>query len=125
MNWVRVHARRPEAVVDSVRDDAVSDGGLLSRAPIGAPAPGELGPAGCFKTFYARRVLRIFPLYYAVVILSLVVLPHFAHVKAERFGRIKGDEFWYWTLLSNYAVGLSNQWRHGILDVTWSLAIEE
>src|SRR5712691_1332018 len=33
------------------------------------------GSNGYFRTFYARRVLRIFPLYYAVLVALLVIVP--------------------------------------------------
>lgn len=85
-----------------------------------------------FRTFYVRRALRIFPLYYAVVIFSLVLLPAVAtHLPAaaqskfDRFGKIEGDEWMYWTYLSNFAIAQAGKFRHGILDISWSLAIEE
>ncbi|MBS0191725.1 MAG: acyltransferase [Phycisphaerales bacterium] len=87
---------------------------------------------GYFRIFYARRALRIFPLYYLVVFVSLVLLPAIgAHLSAAaqgklaRFGSIAGDEWMYWTYLSNYAIALAGKYRHGILDISWSLAIEE
>ena len=83
------------------------------------------GSANYFRNFYARRVLRIFPLYYAVVIFSLVVLPQLGHYKAANFGRIAGDEIWYWVFLSNVSIAAAGQFRHAILDISWSLAIEE
>jgi peptidoglycan/LPS O-acetylase OafA/YrhL len=83
-----------------------------------------------FRDFYARRTLRIFPLYYAVVFVSLVVIPNLPEgivpaQKLDRFGRIEGDEAWYWLYLSNFAIARAGAWRHGILDISWSLAIEE
>jgi len=78
-----------------------------------------------FRNFYARRVLRIFPLYYTVVFFSLVILPLIPHAKAQRFGSISGDEPYYWLHLSNFSIALREKIRHGILDVSWSLAIEE
>ena len=84
------------------------------------------GGPGYFRSFYARRALRVFPLYYAVVAFSLLVLPHVPNARADRFGSIRGDEVWYWTLLSNWSIGWPGHgFRHGILDVSWSLAIEE
>ena len=79
-----------------------------------------------FRNFYLRRTLRIFPLYYLVLILSLYVLPHaLPPDKAARFGSIAGDVRYYWLYLSNFAMARAGMARHGILDVTWSLAIEE
>jgi peptidoglycan/LPS O-acetylase OafA/YrhL len=78
-----------------------------------------------FSNFYARRVLRIFPLYYGVLFFSLIILPHLSHPKLMNFGRIAGDEVWYWLYLSNYSIAFAKAFRHGILDVSWSLAIEE
>ena len=104
--------------------------GILLDAK-GAREPGSSGylgrrlGGGYFSSFYARRVLRVFPLYYGVVVFALVVLPHIPNVKSDRFGSIHGDEIWYWTLLSNWSIGLRHAFRHGILDVSWSLAIEE
>lgn len=83
------------------------------------------GAPGYFRNFYARRVLRIFPLYYAVVAFSLLILPQFQHAKLANFARIQGDEWWYWLYLSNILDGIHHTFRHGILDVSWSLSIEE
>ncbi|MCC6724504.1 MAG: acyltransferase [Saprospiraceae bacterium] len=78
-----------------------------------------------FKNFYARRFLRIFPLFYLIVFICLVILPHIPHPKANNFGRIAGDEIYYWTYLSNFIIAIRQQLRHGILDASWSLSIEE
>lgn len=77
------------------------------------------------RNFYARRVLRIFPLYYTLLIICFGVLPLFPHPKADKFARITGDEIWYFFYLQNYIIANHSEFRHGILDVTWSLAIEE
>ena len=83
------------------------------------------GGEGYYRSFYARRALRILPLYYAVAALCFVVLPHFDHPKAERFALVAGDEAWYWLFLSNVPIALRGAFRHGVMDVSWSLAIEE
>ena len=79
-----------------------------------------------FRNFYVRRVLRIFPLYYLILVLSLYVLPRALPAdKAERFGTIADDARYYWLYVSNFAIARAGKTRHGVLDVTWSLAIEE
>ena len=83
------------------------------------------GRQNFFTNFYARRTLRIFPLYYAVVAFSLLILPHIPNPKSANFERIAGDGVWYWLYLSNYSIAAHNQFRHSILDISWSLAIEE
>lgn len=81
-----------------------------------------------FGDFYIRRVCRIFPLFYAVAIFSFVVLPWtglLPETKSVRFDSVGRDEIFYWLFLSNFAIAAAGLWRHGIMDVTWSLAIEE
>jgi peptidoglycan/LPS O-acetylase OafA/YrhL len=81
------------------------------------------------RNFYARRILRIFPLYYAIIAIYLVILPRFAPEFAARFGHIEGRPILYWLFFSNHAVapgaaeGLD--FRFGVLNPTWSLAVEE
>lgn len=77
-----------------------------------------------FRNFYARRTLRIFPLYYAVVFLALVVLPRFPLAALDNI-RDPQHAWSYWLYLSNISMALGDGFRHGMLDVTWSLAIEE
>jgi peptidoglycan/LPS O-acetylase OafA/YrhL len=76
-----------------------------------------------YRNFYARRVLRIFPLYYAVVFAALVVLPHLHVARFDRWRDTQG--IWYWTYLSNFYIARRKAFVHGILDVSWSLSIEE
>jgi peptidoglycan/LPS O-acetylase OafA/YrhL len=67
------------------------------------------------KTFYIRRTLRIFPIYYLYVLGLLV------------FGIGQSREIWPW--LASYAYNLllfiSNEWHSGYIEHLWSLAIEE
>jgi peptidoglycan/LPS O-acetylase OafA/YrhL len=74
-----------------------------------------------FRNFYARRTLRIFPLYFAVILLRFV-LPWPMLPTIDPAGR--------WSA----ALYLSNVWqvfapiaqrRDPVLGVTWSLAVEE
>ena len=81
-----------------------------------------------FRTFYARRVLRIFPLYYGFLVLVLLVLP--ALVGPTLGTRsLTASQRWYWSYLSNVLHA-----RHGwptsdlpnyVLGHFWSLAVEE
>lgn len=71
-----------------------------------------------FRNFYARRALRIFPLYYVVIVLLLFVLERPPATAAE-----KASYLLYYQNV-RYAF-----WGEGQFDparlVTWSLAIEE
>jgi len=89
------------------------------------------GKENFLRNFYMRRILRIFPLYYAIVALSFLILPillsHFTAgtAKLARFDAVSGDWIWYVLYCSNFLIARTEAIRHGILDVTWSLAIEE
>jgi peptidoglycan/LPS O-acetylase OafA/YrhL len=80
------------------------------------------------RSFYARRTLRIFPLYYVVLTFFLVIaprLPFLATLNAVWSGDIHANPLWYWFYLSNWRVAWSGAWDHRSLSVAWSLAIEE
>lgn len=78
-----------------------------------------------FTSFYARRTLRIFPLYYLVVFVSFVLLPLSPHWYQLLVGRDHIPQWPYWTYLVNFAIADRDAFKHGVLDVAWSLAIEE
>jgi peptidoglycan/LPS O-acetylase OafA/YrhL len=78
-----------------------------------------------FTSFYMRRVLRIFPLYYLVVFLSFVVLGQFPWWHDLLVGPGRVPQWPYWTYLVNFAIAERGDFQHGVLDVAWSLAIEE
>jgi peptidoglycan/LPS O-acetylase OafA/YrhL len=78
-----------------------------------------------FSTFYARRVLRIFPLYYLVLFLAFVVLRQFPALNLVLSGNDTSPPQWpYWLYLSNVSIA-EGGWVHGWVDISWSLAIEE
>jgi peptidoglycan/LPS O-acetylase OafA/YrhL len=80
-----------------------------------------------FVNFYARRTLRIFPLYYATLFLFFIVLPLVPHPLAAEYVRDSSrDQIWFWTYLTNFQVASRGDWYHYLVPtVFWSLAIEE
>jgi peptidoglycan/LPS O-acetylase OafA/YrhL len=78
-----------------------------------------------FSSFYARRTLRIFPLYYLVVFILFVVLPLLPRAYELLVGGGTIAQWPYWTYLVNFSIAAHDTFRHGVLDVAWSLAIEE
>ena len=79
-----------------------------------------------FQSFYARRVLRIFPLYYTVLsaVLLAALLPY-----AGRWLRpilpLPHDRWFYFVYLNNWWPLLKDTWHANIIGHFWSLAVEE
>lgn len=76
-----------------------------------------------FSSFYARRVLRIFPLYYSVLIVVLAVgaaLPTRPHALP-----LVADQKLYFLYLTNWLVLWKGQWIGNYIGHFWSLAVEE
>lgn len=77
-----------------------------------------------FRNFYARRTLRIFPLYYTVTAFLLLGLPLIAHPKTQVYARIAEHQEWFWLYLANIYFAI-HDFTGDATDVFWSLAIEE
>ncbi len=76
------------------------------------------GDSHYFRSFYVRRGLRIFPLYYLTLIIAFLALPQIMDLGAwtEHARRV---QIWHWFYLMNW---------HGLLyelSHFWSLAVEE
>jgi peptidoglycan/LPS O-acetylase OafA/YrhL len=72
-----------------------------------------------FRNFYARRTLRIFPLYYGV----LGIYTSFWLWRGNH--AIVREMAWLWPYLTNVRIGMNNRWTSYWLNHFWSLAVEE
>lgn len=72
----------------------------------------------CLPVFWMRRVLRIFPLYFAALAIFLAVSPP-AWLPTEP------DRRYYWLYLNNWLNLLENRDVNHLLGHFWSLAVEE
>jgi peptidoglycan/LPS O-acetylase OafA/YrhL len=80
---------------------------------------------GYFKNFYARRCLRIWPLYYSAILFMFVLLPLVHPSEAQAVFGARSQPWWaYFLFLQNFFVPVPTM-AAGLLGVTWSLAIEE
>lgn len=80
---------------------------------------------GYLKNFYARRCLRIWPLYYSVIFFMFVVLPLLSRSEGRSIFE-KSSPWWAYPLfLQNFLISPVSTAAAGALGVTWSLAIEE
>jgi peptidoglycan/LPS O-acetylase OafA/YrhL len=96
------------------------------------------GGPSYFKNFYMRRVLRIFPLYYGVLIAVLIVIPfaveHLGPLHRAILGRrpgaldelhvLQGRQGWLWLYGQNFAMGVLGK-PFFLFNHFWSLAVEE
>jgi peptidoglycan/LPS O-acetylase OafA/YrhL len=78
-----------------------------------------------FKNFYARRCLRIWPLYYSALLFMFVIVPILRPSEAPVVFAARSSPWWaYLFYLQNFLVPVPTM-ATGLLGVTWSLAIEE
>jgi peptidoglycan/LPS O-acetylase OafA/YrhL len=84
------------------------------------------GSQGYFKTFYARRTLRIFPLYYGTLLVMLVLVPTsvLAHYAPEVL-QLRPVQGWFWSYLANVYVAKVETFKIPYIAHFWTLAIEE
>lgn len=81
------------------------------------------GETGYYRRFYARRILRIFPLYYGTLIFTILVLPPLLGVAPP------SGTLWLWIYGSNlpYTFPQLHGESGGVANYShfWSLAVEE
>jgi len=86
------------------------------------------GADNYFRSFYARRALRIFPLYYFALYLVFVLVPLFHPLSAQQSAMAK-QQIWMWAYVGNIAMVVKNApiFDAGGIKLLhfWSLAIEE
>jgi peptidoglycan/LPS O-acetylase OafA/YrhL len=78
--------------------------------------------ANYFQSFYARRALRIFPLYAVFLGVGLLVFPL---IVAFDWLPLPSDRWLYFCYLTNWLALWQGPWRHSVLAHLWSLAVEE
>lgn len=79
-----------------------------------------------FTSFYMRRILRIFPLYYTACFVYLVVVPlvqnHLGLLTSVH--SIASDQVWFWVYSVNWGQAITGRSFNACVHF-WSLAIEE
>ncbi|WP_161792418.1 acyltransferase family protein [Croceibacterium mercuriale] len=84
---------------------------LLEQRPAGSPAP--LGPL--LRSFYARRILRLFPTYYLMLATGV----------ALNVEGVRGTSLYHATFLSNLWYARHPDWEPWTTVHLWTLAVEE
>ena len=80
-----------------------------------------------FRNFYARRTLRVFPAYYLLLVLLVVVLPLVVPAERELAGAVRDNIGWYATYTTNLDFSSEALDRPDFVLTAhlWSLAVEE
>ena len=82
------------------------------------------GRPNYFRTFYARRTVRIFPLYYGVLAAAFVLDPWLGSPFRSAFAP-RENQAWFWLYDANLLSALKGGAAAGGLNHFWSLAVEE
>jgi len=79
-----------------------------------------------WPNFFARRVLRVFPLYYGALVALFILLPRLVRWSEPAFLTLQANQRWYWTYMVNLLAALTRV-RGTPLGTAhfWSLSVEE
>lgn len=79
------------------------------------------------KKFYARRILRIWPLYYLILIFGFFVLPHIGIFQIPTTALINTSDIFQLALFFLFFanIGFIAYENMAYIDQTWSIAVEE
>lgn len=95
----------------------VLSGFLITRILIASS-----GQSNYYSKFFSRRLLRIFPVYYASLLILFYCLP-FVSTRVQDFVMVDREhQLWYWLYLSNFSTSLRT--GGNALPHFWSLAVE-
>ena len=81
--------------------------------------------ANFFSSFYARRTLRIFPLYYGVLVAGVILAPALAPAASGKLQFLRDNQAWLWSYLTNWLVARQGDFNKVTAGFLWSLAVEE
>jgi peptidoglycan/LPS O-acetylase OafA/YrhL len=81
---------------------------------------------GYFSTFYIRRSLRIFPLYFTFIF-ALVAISYVLAPESPAAVQFREVQAWYWLYAVNWLIAAEGVWTATPLQTAhlWTLAIEE
>jgi peptidoglycan/LPS O-acetylase OafA/YrhL len=99
---------------------------VLSGFLIGGILLQNAGSRNYFSTFYIRRAARILPLYLLVIIAFIALIrwgPEF--LELQKLYRQHLPYWSYFTFTQNFLYAARQQMNDPLIDVTWSLAVEE
>jgi len=79
-----------------------------------------------FRNFYARRFLRIFPIYFAFLFFLYTLLPAIRPYTSPEYRSAVENQWWFWAYLTNVYIALKGTWTVAIgAEQYWTLAVEE
>ncbi|TAK57976.1 MAG: acyltransferase, partial [Dehalococcoidia bacterium] len=84
-------------------------------------------PTGYFRAFYARRALRILPVYFGFLAVLLWLLPAVHSMQSADFHELRRNQLWFWGFSANIWMAGRQWWQANLYGTghLWSLAIEE
>lgn len=79
-----------------------------------------------YRNYLTRRVLRVFPLYYFVLVLSFLIIPWAVpHLMGPDYNYYLKHQSWFWLYAQNWLFSLTGFPHNHTMVHFWSLAVEE